>query len=248
MLAEFKKSVSSLLYERVASPLYGALFLSWVTWNWKIFYLTFFINEENINKDKITYIVDNFSNIHNLVTLPLVSTFLLLTVVPFITNGAFWLHLNFNKWKIDKKHEVEKQQLLTLEQSIELRAEIANSKKQFEVMISGKNSEIESLKLQLKNAKNEFMPDKPFSSQSKMNASNNESSAEEFKLFKDSGKLEDFIQKKSHILNAKIFNADQIMGIENAIAFELVERAGSGAKLTSKGKDFFKWVILTKDE
>jgi len=246
MLDELKKSISSSLYERVASPLYGTLLVSWLAWNWKIVYLTFFISEKNLDKDKITYIVENFSNIHNLVTLPLVSTLFLLTLAPFLTNGAFWLHLNFNKWKVDKKHEIEKEQLLTLEQSIELRAEIANSEKQFETMLSGKNSEIESLKFQLQEAKNDSTPVKPAPRKSSKPKSSESASEKEFRAFLDSEKLDSFIKHKDEFLKDGWFSHDEIEGFENAMAFGLVQHQGTGAKLSSKGKEFFKWLILNQ--
>ncbi|HFD32980.1 MAG TPA: hypothetical protein ENJ28_09795 [Gammaproteobacteria bacterium] len=154
MIEELRKSINSTLYERVSSPLFGALFLSWLVWNWKIVYLTIFVNEKNINGSKIDYISNNYLDVHFLVTYPLISTLILLTIVPFFTNGAYFLHLKFHKWRVDKKHEVEKNQLLTLEQSIQLRSEIAVKEQDFKNMISGKDNEIESLKFQLQEVKN----------------------------------------------------------------------------------------------
>ena len=121
MIDELKKSVNSTLYERVSSPFYGALIISWLVWNWKIVYLTFFISEKKIEVNKIDFIASNFLDIHLLLTYPLLSTAFVLTIAPFLTNGAYWLHLKFNKWRTDKKHEVEKSQLLSLEKSIRLR-------------------------------------------------------------------------------------------------------------------------------
>ena len=88
MIDELKKSLSAILYERTTSPFYGTLLISWLIWNWKIVYLTVFISESSINTDKINYIVSNFNDIHCLLIYPLISTIVLLTVVPFISNGA----------------------------------------------------------------------------------------------------------------------------------------------------------------
>ena len=108
--------------------------------------MTFFISEETIKVDRITYIVDNFSNIHNLVTFPICSTIILLTIIPFISNGAYWLNLKFENWKKEQKNQIEKKQLLTLEQSLELREQLVLQENRFEKLLTDKNDEIKQLK------------------------------------------------------------------------------------------------------
>ena len=149
MISELKKSINSILYERVTSPLFGTFIVTWTIWNWKIIYLTFFVSEKKIDETKIKFIVNNYSDFNLLILYPIISTILLLTIAPFFTNGAYWLHLKFYKWRTDKKHEIEMSQLLTIEQSIQLRSELAKKETMFEDLLSGKNSEIEQLKLQL---------------------------------------------------------------------------------------------------
>ncbi|MFT6948831.1 MAG: hypothetical protein ACJARP_003265 [Vicingaceae bacterium] len=146
MIDNIKKSLSTILYERTSSPLYGTLIVSWLIWNWKIIYLTFFVSEAKIKIDKISYIIENLSEISNLIIYPLISTLILLTIIPFISNGAFWLNLKFENWKKDKKNEVEKKQLLTLEQSIEIREQLLNQENRFEKLLEDKNNEITQLK------------------------------------------------------------------------------------------------------
>jgi hypothetical protein len=41
MLDDFRKSINSVLYERMTSPLFGALLISWCIWNWDILYFLF---------------------------------------------------------------------------------------------------------------------------------------------------------------------------------------------------------------
>lgn len=147
MIEETKKSIQSIFYQRVSSPFYGTLITSWIIWNWKIIYLTLFISEKKITESKIDYIVSNYSESNNLVWLPLLSTILLLTIVPFITNGAYWLDLMFNNWRESKKNTIERKQLLTIEQSINLREQIVNMEARFESLLADKNSEIEQMKL-----------------------------------------------------------------------------------------------------
>lgn len=129
MIDEIKKSANSIFNERISSPFWGTLICSWLIWNWRIVYVTFIINQDKIPGTKIDYILNNFSDINYTVTYPLISTVLLLTLVPFITNGAFWLSLKFQQWRSDQKNAIEKRQLLTLEQSILLREEIINQEK-----------------------------------------------------------------------------------------------------------------------
>src|ERR1700757_4216656 len=142
MLAELRKSINSILYERVTSPLFGTLLLSWIAWNWKIAYLTFFISENHIQGTKIDYILNNYCQPCNLYVYPLISTIVLLTIIPFASNGTFWLSLKFKKWRIDQKNKIEQQQLLTVEQSIKLREEIVNQENKFQSLLEDKNSEI----------------------------------------------------------------------------------------------------------
>jgi hypothetical protein len=148
-MEEIKKSISAILYERTTSPLFGTLFFSWFIWNWKIPYLSFFVSENKLNINKIDYILENYSDTNNLVTYPLISTLLLLTVIPFISNGAYWLSINFENWKIKNKNLIENKQLLTIEQSIELREQIFKQEERFSKLVQDKNSEIELLRGQI---------------------------------------------------------------------------------------------------
>lgn len=148
-MTEIKQSIKNILHERIASPLYGTIIVSWCIWNWKILYLSLFVSESKVQDTKIEYIQNHFLDYNVLITYPLLSTLFLLTLMPFLSNGAYWLSLKFNRWKGDKKNEIERKQLLTVEQSIQLRELIVDQEKRFENLLSDKNSEIEQLKLQL---------------------------------------------------------------------------------------------------
>jgi len=154
MINELRKSINSILYQRVSSPLFGTIILSWIVWNWKIIYLTFFINAKEIELNKIEYISTKLNDLNHLIWYPLVSAILLLTIIPFVSNGAYWLSLKFDKWKVDKKNSIEKKQLLTLEQSIQFREQIIDSEKKFDSLLQNKNDEIKQLKLLLQEYQN----------------------------------------------------------------------------------------------
>ena len=53
MLDDFTKSIRSTLYDRVTSPLFGAFFISWCIWNYK---LLFVLASSMPVKDKFGYI------------------------------------------------------------------------------------------------------------------------------------------------------------------------------------------------
>lgn len=147
MIDEIKKSINSILYERVSSPLFGTFIISWLIWNWRICYLTFFVDSDKIELNKIDYIIKNFNQVEYLIWYPLISTAILITIIPFISNGAYWLSLRFSQWKIDQKKIVEKKQLLSIEQSIQLREQFSDMEKRFDNLLSEKNNEIKQLEL-----------------------------------------------------------------------------------------------------
>jgi hypothetical protein len=152
MLSDYKNSFSSLFHDRVTSPFWGTLILSWLVWNWQIIVLLFFVSEGRlpINKatgvlfTKIEYINTYYFNIKSLLWGPLASTLVLITIVPFAVNASYWLTLKFKKWRIDQKNEVENNQVLTIEQSLELRTEMKDQKKEFNEILEDKNTLIQN--------------------------------------------------------------------------------------------------------
>jgi hypothetical protein len=108
--------------------------------------LTLFVSEDKISSNKIDFIVENYSDIHHLVTYPLISTVILITLIPFLVNGSYWISLSFANWRLNQKNLIEKKQLLTVEQSIELREQILKQEERFSKLVEDKNLEIEQLK------------------------------------------------------------------------------------------------------
>lgn len=236
MMEELKKSFSAILYERTTSPLFGTLIFSWCLWNWKIIYVTFFISENELCCNKIDYITYCCNNTNHLIWNPLLSTLILLTIIPFISNGTYWLSINFNKWKIDQKNKVELRQLLTVEQSIELREQIFNQEEKFSKLVEDKNTEIETLKLQLSTL-----------SQSSKSVDNSE--AEELlklseRIKKNPSELSSFkfiinCIQSNYRIEATKDSSDVLILLE---AYNLIDKSNSSLyKLTDTGKKFLKY-------
>ncbi len=145
MINDFVKSISSILYERVTSPLYGTFIIAWSIWNWKILYLSIFISEKSLTITKLDYITTYCYDWKILILYPILSTIILISFFPFLGNAAFYINLKFNQWKIQKKNEIENNQLLTIKQSIAIREELFNQSDKFAKIIEDKNEEIKVL-------------------------------------------------------------------------------------------------------
>ncbi|CAH6876290.1 conserved hypothetical protein [Vibrio chagasii] len=179
MLEEFKKSFNSVLYERVSSPLYGTLIFAWMFWNWKILYVTLFVSEKELAFNKLQWIETYALNQVDLFYKPIFSAIFLLTVMPFVSNAFYWLHLRFNKWKVDKRNSIEMKSLLTLEQSIEIRRQVENMSNTLGKTIESKDLEIKQLKSQLESTRSEA----PINNENLVGSDNSKSSEEARNIF-----------------------------------------------------------------
>ncbi|WP_426483308.1 hypothetical protein [Flavobacterium sp. 2] len=188
MIDEIKKSINSIFTERVSSPFYGTLIVSWLIWNWKIVYLTFFVDQDKLDKIKIDFIIDNYNDVWHLVYFPLISTFTLITIIPFLTNGAYWLDLKFTTWRVNQKNEIEGKRLLTLEQSIKLRSELRELEENFEKLLERKNDEIQLLQ----NSLNELSNSKTDSET--INFNDEKTFSNDYKVLVEKKLIDDFIK------------------------------------------------------
>jgi hypothetical protein len=236
MLSEFKKSTNNILYERVTSPFYGTLVLAWIIWNWKIIYLTFFISESKIDSSKIDYIIAHYSDVNHLVYYPIISTVLIITIFPFLSNGAYWLHLKFRKWKIDSKNKIEDKQLLTLEQSIIIRKELRDKEKEFEELLSNKDLEIKTLSKELENISNVN------SEEPKKEQENTTSYENDYRRFKnDSYAFKNFSKIAKQLRKNYTFPSDTSEDIiEYYELNDIVNKSSSLYVLTGKGNAYYK--------
>lgn len=146
-MEDFKKSINSVLYERLTSPFWGTLVISWLAINWKIPYVTLFVSESKISTTKIDWIISNcFQDNNQLFWFPLISTVGLLTIGQLISLGAFWISEKFKKWKLDIRNNIEKTILLSAQQSASIREVLNTQEEKFEKLLSAKDKEIELLR------------------------------------------------------------------------------------------------------
>lgn len=249
MIDDLKKSFNEIIHERTTSPFYGTLITSWLIWNWRIIYLTFFVSEDKIDKNKIEFILSNYSDIEHILIYPLLSTVVLITIIPFLSNGAFWLSLNFNKWKVDQKNIVDKKQLLSLEQSILLREEISKQEERFGKLVETKNLEISQLQIQLdeykKNATSTILqnalssiPESTEPSEIDKLAERIKSNPKELKQYET---ILSLIQSGYQLTDRSDIETKFIALLES---YDLIENRGNGAyKFTDPGKKFQKLML-----
>jgi hypothetical protein len=70
----------------------------------------------------------------------------------------------------------------------------------------------------------------------------------EFQQFIDSGRIDSFIKAEQVVLGNNYLDESNVPELSNAMAFGLLDKAGNGVRLSIKGKDFFKWVILSNNQ
>ncbi len=132
MFSEIRKSIASILYERTTSPLYGTLIISWCIVNWKIIYVTLFVSESVLPKNKVDYIVEHYtSDVCLLYIWPILLTIGLIGIAPFLSNGAYALSLWFRKKKIEQKNKIEGSTLITKDQYEDIQKEIATRTREY---------------------------------------------------------------------------------------------------------------------
>jgi hypothetical protein len=90
-LSEISNNICEVLKERVSNTMYGTFIISWILWNWKIFYITFFVDQKIIFDQfhilKIDYILQNYridstlqlvGSIIHIIVAPLISTYIII--------------------------------------------------------------------------------------------------------------------------------------------------------------------------
>lgn len=154
MINEWKNSFGTYVNERVNSPLYGTFTLTWIIWNWKLLYFLLFIDiseipfkAHGIRYSRIEYIEKFYSDPTYTLTGPFISTIVLISIIPFLSNAAYFVTLRFRQWRLEQKQVIEKKQLLTLEESVNIRLNIESQNNRYANIMQEKENEIAGLKL-----------------------------------------------------------------------------------------------------
>jgi len=150
-MSDFSTSLKEIFNERISSPFYGSLIVSWLLWNWKIPYVTFFVDQSRLGDctNRIDYIFKHCDSIWLLVVGPLASTVAIIFLLPYVTNYAFKITAQFDRWRKDKQIEIDRTQVLTIEQSLKIFSDMEELKESFKVLMSSRDEEIVSLRKQL---------------------------------------------------------------------------------------------------
>ncbi|EHV9838532.1 hypothetical protein M2G36_20605 [Vibrio vulnificus] len=134
MFQELSKSVKANLYERVSSPLIGSVAISWVAFNWKaIFYML--LSDAKI-EDKIEYFSANYSDIDANIIYPVVVGGTISIVYPLAAFVPFWIWERVQHIQKQLKQTLSMNQLLSVEQSMQLRNELVQKDKKIREIIA----------------------------------------------------------------------------------------------------------------
>ncbi|MBP7845988.1 MAG: hypothetical protein KA007_00975 [Candidatus Pacebacteria bacterium] len=92
----FLNNIIESLKERFSSPFYVYFVMSWILWNWKIFYITLFVDGEILDKQmnisKLKYVLDYLNEStwsDSLFLGPFTTTLFLICLAPFFTRWIY---------------------------------------------------------------------------------------------------------------------------------------------------------------
>lgn len=133
-----------------------------------------------------------------------------------------------------EKNEVENKQLLTLEQSVQLRIEIQTIEEKFEKLLSNKNNEIEGYKKQIEYLLNQT---------NRNTDSKFEQNNDDLMDFLNNNKVNKYVDKVAHYAQNGYRMSQDIP--EDVISYfvvnDLIKNTGAGIfSMTDKGKVFMK--------
>lgn len=149
MINDLKKSIRSILYERISSPLSGALFFSWFVWNWKIPYILFYSDKGLNIEARLKIIQDNYIDLSDNLLFPIFSALFLVLVYPFASTGALNIWLRFKSWQTNMKNKIEETKSLSVEEANQIRYEMLIQEEKITNLLKSKEGEIDLYKLEI---------------------------------------------------------------------------------------------------
>jgi hypothetical protein len=152
-------SFKALLYDRTSSPLFGALFVSWLIWNYKAVLVIFSFNPLIVKldyfSDTLYPISTSFSFTHPifiLIIYPTVTAIAYIYLYPIPAKHIYRYSRNAQRELREVKQEIENETPLTIEESRKIRRDIA----EIEDELKSKNEQILSLLVDADKDRNEL--------------------------------------------------------------------------------------------
>lgn len=142
------KSTGSELEDRLRNPFWWSFLLAWGTWNWKVWYVTFFMSED-ISWNKIEYIKNMYSYFDFYSLFPLIGFLVNWLMIPLILSWVLVFILTeilVHKF-LNKKYDLEDKELIIKNNYFNKKKKIL--KKEEEVL--NKEQEINTKKEEVKN-------------------------------------------------------------------------------------------------
>lgn len=143
MLDELSNSVKATLYERLSSPLAGAFLLSWGVWNWRP--LLVLVASSASVEDRIEYVGTHYWDAANLYWGPLLSTIVLVTLVPWLSAWTFKFVVEARRYQLFARDRFLEASRLTLQQSQALRKELRDTTSKLHSEVEDKGAQIRDL-------------------------------------------------------------------------------------------------------
>ncbi len=154
MLNEIQKSAAKSLFEKINSPFWGAFVLSWLVWNWQIWYITIFINDNLLFEKEGVLKIELLNHLFSgefwwawMMVFPFLSALFLSLIFPRLTNWIYKKDLDFQKEKIRARQKMEKELTENEVKIIEKKEQVLEKKEKIEKTEKEKwNEEYEELK------------------------------------------------------------------------------------------------------
>jgi hypothetical protein len=144
MFQELSTSLKASLYERVSSPLVGSIVFSWVAFNWKG--LAYLLLSDARIEDKIDFFSANYSNVDTNILYPFLSGTTIAVFYPIIAYIPFWIWEQIRSAQRNLKKRLSLSELLSVEQSLQLRNELAQKDTRIREIIAENQVNLTELK------------------------------------------------------------------------------------------------------
>jgi len=153
MISEFVRTIRAHLYERITSPLAGALIISWCLWNYSVLIVLF---SSLSPSEKIDLIQASLVDYNRSAIGPFLTAVFFVFLYPFPARLVYWFTRKQKKALRDIRQKIEDEELLTKEESHNIRKEIYKIKFEHEQEMDSQSEEVNRLKALLTEKDNDI--------------------------------------------------------------------------------------------